>query len=99
LKKFDLAIGGGQSTPKAHGVASASPIRPVWGYRSHPMALGGALATPNGQINFFKKICLAGWGWSNHPRAISKTTKKSILLFYFIFIKNIIFFIFHLNIK
>jgi hypothetical protein len=33
---FFLAFQGGQTTPKGLGVASATPIRPVWGGSNHP---------------------------------------------------------------
>jgi hypothetical protein len=53
---FFLAFRGGQTTPKGPGwpdhpqrpgVASATPIRPVWGGRSHPLAKNGVVRPPH----------------------------------------------------
>jgi hypothetical protein len=41
-----LAFGGGLTTPKGLGVASATLYQPVWGGQSHPQALEGDSATP-----------------------------------------------------
>jgi hypothetical protein len=55
LKKIDLAIGGGQSTTKGHGVVSNTPIRPFWGGRSHPHGPWGCFGHPKGHLKSNKK--------------------------------------------
>jgi hypothetical protein len=63
-KKKSLAFGGGRTTPKDHGVASATHDRPIWDGQSQPMATRGGLATPNAQTKK-KKNCQQGW--LDHP--------------------------------
>jgi hypothetical protein len=42
-----VAFRGGRTTPKGLGVASATPYRPVWGGRSHPLAKNGVVKPPH----------------------------------------------------
>jgi hypothetical protein len=91
LKKFDLAVAGGRSTPKGHGVASATSIRPVWGGFGHLHGFWGWIGHSQQLNQFFQKNLFGPWGWSNHPKG--HLNNKNI----FLNIKNY-FFIF-LNIK
>jgi hypothetical protein len=54
---FFLGLLGWSDHPQRPGVASATPIRPVWGGRSHPLAKNGVVRPPH----FWE-----GGGWS-HP--------------------------------
>jgi hypothetical protein len=44
---FFVAFRGGRTTPKGLGVASATPIRPIWGGQSHPLAKNGVVRPPH----------------------------------------------------
>jgi hypothetical protein len=98
-RKFVLPIGVGQTIPRA----TVWPDRLDGGGSTPPssMALGSGSVTPKGQINFFKKICLALRGGRTIPKGhLKNNQKKNIIFFIFLNIKNIIllyFFIFLIN--
>jgi hypothetical protein len=98
FEKIDLAVGGGRSPPRA-GVASSTPIRLVWGGRSHPHGPWGWIGHPQqpNQIFLEKKIVWSVGGGPATSRAISKTTKKKKIIFYFFQILSDIFFYFFIR--
>jgi hypothetical protein len=57
---FFLGLLGWPDHPQRPGVASATPIRPVWGGRSHPLAKNGVVRPPH----FWEG------GGSNHPDSL-----------------------------
>jgi hypothetical protein len=76
LKNFDLAVGGGRSTPMAMGWHRPPPFDRSVVAEATPMALGGGSATFNSQINFFKKKLFGLWGWLDHPKGHLKKNKN-----------------------
>jgi hypothetical protein len=67
--KMGFGLWGWPDHSQRPGVASATPIRPVWGGRSHPLAKNGVVRPPPKSQTIFRFFFFFGLsGWPDHPQ-------------------------------